>query len=382
VVLTTEDRVAAIAEFGFSERQARFLELVLRHAGVCVPRQYASFAGIANGGDKCNAFFDKLIRRGYAVPCDCIHNRARLYRVHCRPLYRAIGEVESRYRRPVPAARAVERVMLLDAVLGSPNLNWLTSDAERVAYLATLNAAASATNTFDAQTTTQSPRRVAAFFNAFPIGIDTSGRAVLLYLVTVPWTDEFRTFVQAQSAFLRSVPAWALRLVFPRPLDRAYDSYQRVIHEELDAPLQPATIAELKWHFEHRQKAIGSSNSAPTQALLDRAEVFNTPRFTPLYRRWLKHGDTAFETLSSPVLGEALANGTGRIECLVLPHSYRHLSPLASLVRSTPKGVEKGEREGEHVPPRPQPVPSPPPPASLSIAEQLERDWYRLVGRS
>jgi hypothetical protein len=199
--------------------------------------------------------------------------------------------------------------------------------------------------------------------------------SVLLYLVTVPWTDEFRTFVQSQSAFLRSVPAWTLRLVFPRPLDRAYDSYQKVIHEELDGPLQQATIDELKWHFEHRQKAIGSADSTQTQALLNRAEVFNTPRFTLLYRRWLRHGNTAFETLSSPVLGDALANGTGLVECLVLPHAYRHLSPLASLVRSTPKGVEKGEQGGEQVPPRPQPVPSPAPPASLTIAEQLERDW-------
>jgi hypothetical protein len=217
--LTTEDRVKAIAEFGFSERQARFLEVVLRHAGVCVPRQYASFAGIANGGDKCNAFFDKLVRREYAVPCDCVHNRARLYRVPYKPLYRAIGEVESRCRRSVPAGRAVERVMLLDAVLGSPNLNWLTSEAERVAYLATLTAPGSATNTLDARATTQSPRRVPASSSPFPIGIDAAGRALLLYLVTVPWTEEFRTFLRARETFLRNVPTWTLRLVFPRPLD-------------------------------------------------------------------------------------------------------------------------------------------------------------------
>lgn len=217
--MTTEDRVKAIAEFGFSERQARFLEVVLRHAGVCVPRQYASFACIANGGDKCNAFFDKLVRREYAVPCDCVHNRARLYRVPYKPLYRAIGEVESRCRRSVPAGRAVERVMLLDAVLGSPNLNWLTSEAERVAYLATLNAPGSATNTLDARATTQSPRRVPASSSPFPIGIDAAGRALLLYLVTVPWTEEFRTFLRARETFLRNVPTWTLRLVFPRPLD-------------------------------------------------------------------------------------------------------------------------------------------------------------------
>lgn len=32
------------------------------------------------------------------------------------------------------------------------------------------------------------------------------------------------------------------------------------------------------------------------------------------------------------------------IESELLPHSYRHLSPLASLVRARVKGVEKGER--------------------------------------
>jgi hypothetical protein len=36
-----------------------------------------------------------------------------------------------------------------------------------------------------------------------PMGLDPSGRAVLLYLVTAPWTDEFRTFLQDQTAWLR-----------------------------------------------------------------------------------------------------------------------------------------------------------------------------------
>ena len=80
--MTSEERVHAIMDFRFTERQARFLALVMRHAGVCVPRQYARFAGIAHGGGKCNAFFARLVRRGYAVESDCVHNRARLYRLH------------------------------------------------------------------------------------------------------------------------------------------------------------------------------------------------------------------------------------------------------------------------------------------------------------
>ena len=57
-------RVQAVRDCGFTERQARFLIFVMRHAGVCVPRQYATFAGIANGGRRCNAFFDRLPSEG------------------------------------------------------------------------------------------------------------------------------------------------------------------------------------------------------------------------------------------------------------------------------------------------------------------------------
>jgi hypothetical protein len=59
-MMTAEDRVKAVAEFGFTERQARFLVLVMRHAGICVPRQYAAFAGTAYGRH-INALFDRLV---------------------------------------------------------------------------------------------------------------------------------------------------------------------------------------------------------------------------------------------------------------------------------------------------------------------------------
>jgi hypothetical protein len=39
----------------FTERQARFLVTVMLHAGVCVPRQYASFAGVAYHANSCRA---------------------------------------------------------------------------------------------------------------------------------------------------------------------------------------------------------------------------------------------------------------------------------------------------------------------------------------
>ncbi len=64
--LTTE-RTQAVAAFGFTERQTRFLVEVMIHSGVFVERQYCTFAGIVHG-QKTHDFLHKLIERGYARP--------------------------------------------------------------------------------------------------------------------------------------------------------------------------------------------------------------------------------------------------------------------------------------------------------------------------
>jgi hypothetical protein len=116
-----DDRVEAVAAFGFTARQARFLVTVMRHAGVCLPRQYATFAGIVHG-QKTRAFFAKLVNARYASAYRCRHNRGRIYQVHHKALYRAIGHTDSRHRRPLSPARVVRGLMLLDAVLADPAL--------------------------------------------------------------------------------------------------------------------------------------------------------------------------------------------------------------------------------------------------------------------
>ena len=57
------ERVNAVAAFGFTERQARFLVGVLVHAGVFLERQYCTFAGIVHG-QKSHDFLARLVERG------------------------------------------------------------------------------------------------------------------------------------------------------------------------------------------------------------------------------------------------------------------------------------------------------------------------------
>lgn len=60
-----EERVQAVADFGFTGRQARFLVTVMLHSGVCLQRQYATVAGIVHA-EKTKRFFGKLVRLRYA----------------------------------------------------------------------------------------------------------------------------------------------------------------------------------------------------------------------------------------------------------------------------------------------------------------------------
>src|SRR4051812_45071011 len=131
--MTPEERLGAVKVMGFTERQADFLVTVMLHAGVCLGRHYCTFARIAYG-QKMHDFFQSLLVRGYATARVCRHAKARLYHIHHKALYRAIGEPNNRYRRPTTLPRAIERLMVLDAVLTDRDRTWLATEHDKVAH--------------------------------------------------------------------------------------------------------------------------------------------------------------------------------------------------------------------------------------------------------
>ena len=123
--LANAQRMEVIGAFGFTERQAWFLLNVLLHSGVFVERQYCSFAGIVHG-QKSTDFLKTLVERRFATPISTgkLH-RGRMFHVHYKPLWAAIGEPDNRFRKPAAQGRMIERVMLLDAVLDDREFTWL-----------------------------------------------------------------------------------------------------------------------------------------------------------------------------------------------------------------------------------------------------------------
>ncbi len=319
--MQSQDRLAAIVKFGFTERQARFLVLVMQHSGVCLLRQYTAFASIVHG-QKTRNFFAKLVSRRFATAYRCRHNRGHLYHVHHKALYRAIGETDSRHRRPLSPDRIIQGLATLDAVLAMPTIEYLATADERTQRLST---------------------EAHLFKDKHPVGVDPNGRVVLLYVATEACSHRFLAFLQRQQSLLRSVPAWTLRIVVPSWPVGLENAYLKMANTELSQVLSRKHVERLRAYFEQR-RAAPTADARPRSADFDLARrAYRGGRFELLYRRWLIEGDAVLEAASSPHLEQALKDGRARIESVVLPHQYRHLSLLVALKHRRRTGAEKGE---------------------------------------
>src|SRR5689334_14674590 len=278
--MESQDRIAAIVKLGFTERQARFLVLVMQYSGVCLLRQYSAFAGIVHG-QKTRRFFAKLVSRRLATAYACRHNRGRVYHVHHKALYRAIGETDSRHRRPLSPDRIIHGLATLDAVLATPMIEYSTTTDEKARRLS-----------IDED----------VFKDKHPVGVDPNGRVVLLYVATEACSHRFLAFLQRQQSLLRRVPAWTLRIVVPSWPVGLDNAYLKMANTELSQVLSPKHVERLRAYFEQR-RAAATANARPRSTDFDLARrAYRGERFELLYRGWLTEGDAVLEAASSPQL--------------------------------------------------------------------------------
>ncbi len=321
--MTLEEQFHGIAALGFTERQSGFLLTVVRHAGVCLPRQYCAYGRIARG-QKTHDFFRRLVNRRLATPYECAHRQGRVYHLHHRALYRAIGEPESRLRRPAAMARAIERLIILDELVAHRQVTWLATEREKVEHFTQtvglrLDELPSVTFAGKTSSTTR------YFVDRLPIGVSADGRTYLfVYLAAEEAPADFRGYLHRHAELLRSARAWQVRLLVPRHLAQFIPAYQQALDEELRQPLRPDVVDEIRWYFEQLRGGSPVSGARFRAARRD----FGAPRFRALYRAWAEYGDRMLYAASSPVTADAMARGDGQLECREAAHHYLHLSPL------------------------------------------------------
>lgn len=331
--MTLDERVAALVKKNkFTDRQARFLVTVMLHSGVCMIRQYCTFGGMVHG-QTARDFFARLTRMQLATAFDCAHKRARLYHIHNRGLYEAIGEPHNRLRKPIALARAIEHLMVLDHVLEHRDVLWLATEQEKLAHFSVLLAHVLRRDEFPRLVFTGRGETTVRYFpDRLPIGVDSDRRShTFIYLVTRKAPVDLRAFLRRHAELLRAVSAWTIRLLVPIHLAEAAEAHVAACHQELASPLRSLVVEEVRWYFEAEKRLSGGGSVASDEA--DRyaraRRAFGAPRYSALYRAWTRSGESALTASMSPVLADAMRRGTGRIECQMLARPYLHLAPLA-----------------------------------------------------
>ena len=345
----TPARVEAIRQFGFTERQSRFLAHVLVFSGVFLERQYRAFTGLAHG-QKTQDFLAKLVTAGYAraVTPGALH-RGRLYHVHFKPLYEAIGEPDNRHRRPASLGRFVERLMLLDAVLADRRYGWLGTERDKRAYFQEALREDKLKDFFYPHLTfgTGANATIRFFPDKMPIGVPLRSeyRHVFLYLATRENPMAFRVFLLRHGDLLPAVLEWTIRVLLPRRVRKAAALYRYALRDAFMNRVMPADAEKLDWYFRVRRGDIVFPAPDRRWTAATIAHTYAAARFEALYRLWLERGDRAFWPVQSVGVRDQLLRGQARLEFAELHHQYLQLTPLVG----EPRGVEKALLQGDNL---------------------------------
>ena len=174
-------REKALAAFGWTGRRAEWIALACLHGGVFTRAQWTSFLGCHP--EKVRRAVIALVAEGLAVeeaPAAGIHGIGRVCRIHARKVYRALGAEEFFRRRRITSRDVLmRRLLALDYVLDRPRLQWLPTEAERVAAFEALG--------IERRVLPQRTYRGATghicrhFHLGLPLALD-AGRAVFVYV--------------------------------------------------------------------------------------------------------------------------------------------------------------------------------------------------------
>jgi hypothetical protein len=323
------ERVKSVMEFGFTELQARFLLHVLIYSGAFIERQYRTFTGVTHG-QRTKDFLARLVGRGYAtaITPGKLH-QGRLFHVQYKPLYEAIGEANNRNRRPASKGRFVERLMLLDTVVGDTKHWWLGTERDKVAYFDEGQEGDWRLFYPQLKFGKRTTKTVRYFPDKLPIGVERDDRRhVFLYLVTRRVPSDFRAFLVRHADLLKVVDEWTIRILVPRRFWNAVGLHRFAIRDTYIERLTPADVEEFDWFCRMRRGQTSEPDPYLRLDLAKAARRFGSARFRAFERAWEQGGKEALWTFQTDGLLEQLRLRRGQIRFVQIPHQYLQLTPL------------------------------------------------------
>ncbi len=130
--MTRPEHLAALIDLGYNEQESSFLYLVATHSGYFTLRQFLDFTGTAKGWN-VHQFTTRSIRLGHVRAATCGY-RTSVFNLYSRKVYGALDRDNLRNRRRLSTELIRTRLLILDFVLAYPGLEYLETEAEKVAY--------------------------------------------------------------------------------------------------------------------------------------------------------------------------------------------------------------------------------------------------------
>jgi hypothetical protein len=282
----------ALAAFGYTEDEARFLYLVATHSGYFVARQFLAFTG-AHWGKRTTLFWMKLHTNEHART-ERFPKSGVVYHLFARRLYRQIARENLRNRREHEIEFIHRRIAILDYVLANQHRNYLETEPDKLAYFCGERNVPShvlPAKIYHGQPSSQPTVRY--FVDKFPLFLDPHGSvspvATFSYLQgpAVNLT-EFVRHIEAYLPLFRELPEF--RFVYLARTDSHFAKAKELFDSLVTIPLASNPSDDLLRYFGIRKAWDLRQYAAVTDAdLIFRNQSkprFAAERFEHLYRGW------------------------------------------------------------------------------------------------
>jgi hypothetical protein len=250
--MTFAERVNAVVALGFRPRQAAFLTRVALHGGYCLRRQYAAFTG-RRYGKNVRDFLDALVDHNLARRVTYRADRGHIYHLFGRRLYVAIDQEDNRNRRHASPPQIARKLMLLDFVIGHPELQWYATEVDKIDLF--VNRLGVPEDVLPRRTYTSRLARSEAlrdttryWIQKLPIFLHGDSSSVhFVTLVVDAQASAIEAFVREHAPLLRHLHGWSLHAVVPRSAASeaaCADAYRRAL---ATASLTLVSRPDLEW---------------------------------------------------------------------------------------------------------------------------------------
>jgi hypothetical protein len=321
-VLTRDERIANVQRLGYAQAEAEFLALVALHGGYFVRRQFDAWIGVERG-KRSEDFLADLLDRGHCRRRVFAHNR-QVFHLCFRPLYRAVGDENSRNRREHQPQAVKARLMTLDFVLAHPDNRYFATEREKVAHLCEergIDPETFPAKVFRARVGASSTRRY--FLDRFPLFTRPGARELVFCYVDSGFetSGPFATHLRRYLPLFAELPSFELVYVATAPtrLGQAQTVFERVLSRGCKWLTKVVDPDRLLAHFRDRQlfekRETSDFDRLRLDALRDDMSCFSGRRFAQMFARWERFGD---EAIRAEIAAEKMPNG--RFSSCILPH--------------------------------------------------------------